>query len=131
MTSGKNIKTIHNQLEQNQTYDDFDSQTAKISDVSTGGFNKYEYLTENYFLSEKGLLEKAVTIKRFAYSPLGSGLKTETGTGKDQYKYLKDQINIINNNMQDNTKVKDDVKTNGEIIVNVDHKYICDIVIVI
>ena len=131
MTSGKNIKTIHNQLEQNQTYDDFDSQTAKISDVSTGSFNKYEYLTENYFLSEKGLLEKAVTIKRFAYSSLGSGLKTETGTGKDQYKYLKDQINIINNNMQDNTKIKDDVKTNGEIIVNVDHKYICDIVIVI
>ena len=131
MTSGKNVKTIHNQLEQNQTYDDFDSQTAKISDVSTGSFNKYEYLTENYFLSEKGLLEKAVTIKRFAYSPLGSGLKTETGTGKDQYKYLKDQINIINNNMQDNTKVKDDVKTNDEIIVNVDHKYICDIVIVI
>ena len=131
MTSGKNVKTIHNQLEQNQTYDDFDSQTAKISDVSTGSFNKYEYLTENYFLSEKGLLEKAVTIKRFAYSPLGSGLKAETGTGKDQYKYLKDQINIINNNIQDNTKVKDDVKTNGEIIVNVDHKYICDIVIVI
>ena len=55
MTSGKNIKTIHNQLEQNQTYDDFDSQTAKIPEFPTGRFSNYEYVTRNYVLPDKRL----------------------------------------------------------------------------
>ena len=43
---------------------------------------------------------------------------------KQQYKVLKNQINVISNNIEDNIKIKDDVKTDGEIIVNVGHKYI-------
>ena len=54
-----------------------------------GGLRKYEYLTGSYVLPEKGLLEKAAITKRFAYSPLASGLKKETSIGKDQYKFLK------------------------------------------
>ena len=45
---------------------------------------------------------------------------------KQQYKVLKNQINVISNNIEDNIKIKDDVKTDGEIIVNVSHKYIGD-----
>ena len=45
---------------------------------------------------------------------------------KQQYKVLKNQINVISNNIEDNIKIKDDVKTDGEIIVNVGHKYIGD-----
>ena len=49
-------------------------------------------------LSEKGLLEKAATIKRFGHLPLGSELKKQqTGIAKDQYKFFKDQINVDNN----------------------------------
>ena len=55
MTLSKNIKTIHNQLEQNPNYDDFDSQTAKIPDFSTGRFSNYEYVTGNYVLADKRL----------------------------------------------------------------------------
>ena len=52
-------------------------------------------------------------------------MKKNTAIEKEQYKNLKNQINVINN-IQDNVKVKDDVKTDGGTIVNVDHKYIGD-----
>ena len=45
---------------------------------------------------------------------------------KQQYKVLKNQINVISNNIEDNIKIKDDVKTDGEIIVSVGQKYIGD-----
>ena len=48
---------------------------AKISALSTGNVEKYYFLTGKDVLLEKGLLEKAATIKRFEYSPLGSELK--------------------------------------------------------
>ena len=64
--------------------------------------------------------------KRFACSLLGSGWKKETDVKKDQYKFLRDEVYVINNNIQDNVKVKDDVKTDGGTIVNVDRKYIGD-----
>ena len=39
---------------------------------------------------------------------------------------LKDQINVIRNNIKDNFKIEDDAKSYDEIIMNVDQKYICD-----
>ena len=52
-------------------------------------------------------------------------MKKNTAIEKEQHKCLKNQINVINN-IQDNVKVKDDVKTDGEIIVTVGHIYIGD-----
>ena len=49
-------------------------------------------------LPEKGLLEKAATIKRFRHPPLGRELKKQQrGIAKDRYKFFKDQINVDNN----------------------------------
>ena len=53
-------------------------------------------------------------------------MKKKTSIEKDQYKLLRNQINVINNNIKDNKKIKEDVKIDGEIIVNVGHKYIGD-----
>ena len=53
-------------------------------------------------------------------------MKKKSSIEKDQYKLLRNQINVINNNIEDNKKVKEDVKIDGEIIVNVGHKYIGD-----
>ena len=53
-------------------------------------------------------------------------MKKKTSIEKDQYKLLRNQINVINNNIEDNKKIKEDVKTDGEIIVNKGHKYIGD-----
>ena len=65
-------------------------QTAKILALSSGNVGKYEFLTSEYVLPEKGLLEKAATIKRFEYSPLCSELKKN----KKQKNLAMSEINI-------------------------------------
>ena len=81
------IKTIDNKIEQNKVqYNFLVRQTAKISALSSGNFGKYEFLTCEYILPERELLEKAATIKRFEYSPLGSDLKKQTDIAKNNIK---------------------------------------------
>ena len=55
-------------IEQNKAQFDLDKQTAKISALSLEKVGKYEFLTGKEVLPEKGLLEKAATIKRCEYS---------------------------------------------------------------
>ena len=56
------------------------------------------------------MLEKAATIKRFEYSPLGKELKAQTDIAKDQYSFFKNQINVNNNNREgdESNKYKSD-----------------------
>ena len=56
--------------------------------LSSGNVHKYEFLTCQDFLPEKGLLVKAATIKRFKYSPLGSKLKRQSHIEGKQYQGL-------------------------------------------
>ena len=74
----KIIKKSNKKIEQNKTQYDLDTQTAKISALSSGNVGKYELLTGKDVLPEKDLLE---------YSPLGSKLKKQT--------------NIVENNIKD------------------------------
>ena len=67
------------------------------------------------------MLEKATTIKRFEYLPLGSGLKKQTSIAKDQYELFKDQINVVKNKREDGVETED-----GEIIDNVHYGYFDD-----
>ena len=98
MAVNKKIKSIDNKMEQEKARYDLDGQTAKISALQSANVSKCEFLTGKDVLPEKNLLEKAATIKRFEYYPLGSELKKQTGIAKDQYKFCKEQINVINNN---------------------------------
>ena len=75
MTINETIKTINNKIEQNKALYTLDKQTAKNSALSSGNADKHKFLTGKEALPEKGLLEKAATIKRFEYSPLCSELK--------------------------------------------------------
>ena len=88
MSISEKIKTIDNKIEQNKTQYDLDRQTAKISALSAGNFNKCEFLTGKDVLPEKDLSEKAVTLKRFEYLPLGKELKAQTSVAKEQYQGL-------------------------------------------
>ena len=54
--------------------------------LSSGNFGKYEFLTDKKVLSEKAFLEKATTMKRFEYSPLGSELQKQTGITENNTK---------------------------------------------
>ena len=70
-----NHTTLSSDNQQNKAKYDLDRQTAKISALSSGNVEKYQFLTGKDVLLEKDLLETAATIKRFEYSPLGSELK--------------------------------------------------------
>ena len=76
------IKAPYNKIEQNKAQFNLDRQTAKISALSTGNVSKYKFLTGKVVLPGKDLLEKAATMKRFKYSPLGKELKAEIDTAK-------------------------------------------------
>ena len=58
--------------------------SGNISALSSASISKYEFLASGD-LSEKGLLKKAATIKRFQYSPLNSELKKQTDIVGKQY----------------------------------------------
>ena len=61
------------------------------------------------------MLEKAVTIKRLEYSLLGSELKKQTGIAKDQYKLLKDQKSVIDNNRENGDNGKEDMSDTSNV----------------
>ena len=72
MTFIEKIKTINNKIEQSKAQYILGRQTAKISTLSSGNVSKYEFLTGEDILPDKRPLERASTIKKFEYSPLGS-----------------------------------------------------------
>ena len=67
MTVNEQIKTLDNEIRSNQAQYDFDRQNAKISALSSGELNKYEYLTGEDFRYKPDVFQKA----KLKYSPLG------------------------------------------------------------
>ena len=88
MTVCEKIKTIYYKIQQNKAQYDFDRQTAKISALSSENVRNYKTLIDEDVLLEKGLLEKAVTIKIFYYSSLGSDLKKQANIAGKQHHQL-------------------------------------------
>ena len=65
MTVEEKVKTINKKIEQNKPKYDKDRKTAKIQTLLSGNIGKYEFLTGEDVLPERGLLEKAATISFF------------------------------------------------------------------
>ena len=78
----ENIKANNNKIEQSKAQYDLDRQVTKISALSSRNVSKYECLTGKDILPVKELLEKAATIKRFKYLPLGKELKAQIDIAK-------------------------------------------------
>ena len=74
--------TIEDQIK-DEKYD-INREAAKISALSSGKIDKYEYLTgEEILLSnQRQIIEQA----KFTYSPLGKAFEMQTKTIKDQGK---------------------------------------------
>ena len=74
--------------------------------LSSGNNCKYEFLIGGDVLPEKELLEKAATIKRFEIFLITQWVeKANWHIAKDQYKFFKDQINVVNNDTDDGVKI--------------------------
>ena len=77
MTINKQIKILDNAIRLNQAQYNLDRQNAKISALSSGELDKYEYLTCEDLGYKPDVVQKA----KFEYPPLGQvfhkGLKTD------------------------------------------------------
>ena len=78
------IMTIEDQIRDEKLQYDINKDAAKISALSSGKIDKYEYLTgEEILLSnQQQIIEQA----KFTYSPLGKSFEKQTKTIEDQEK---------------------------------------------
>ena len=87
--------TIDDQIKYEKLQYDNNREAAKISALSSGKFNKYEYFTGEEVLpsNKQQIIEQA----KFEYSPLGKAFEKQTKTIEDQG---KKQIKAIQDNKQ-------------------------------
>ena len=94
---------MKNQIKDEKLQYDINREAAKISALSSGKIDKYEYLTGEEILSsnQRQIIEHA----KFTYSPLGKAFEKQMKTIKDQgikqVKAIQDNkqlVNINNNN---------------------------------
>ena len=93
--------TIEDQIKDEKLQYDINRQAAKISALSSGTIDKYEYLTGEEILpsNQQQIIEQA----KFTYSPLGKAFKKQTKTiedkGEKQIKAIQDnKQQLINDN---------------------------------
>ena len=88
--------TINDQIRDEKLQQDINRKTAKISALSSGNIQKYEYLTGEDILpsNQQQIIEQA----KFTYSPLGKAfekqIKTIEDQGQKQIKAIQDQGQI-------------------------------------
>ena len=87
--------TIDDQIKYEKLQYDVNREAGKISALSSGKFNKYEYLTGEEVLpsNKQQIIEQA----KFEYSPLGKAFEKQTKTIEDQG---EKQIKAIQSNKQ-------------------------------
>ena len=98
--------TIEDQIKDEKLQYDINRETAKISALSSGKIDKYEYLTGKEILpsNQQQIIEQA----KFAYSPLGKAFEKQTKIIEDQG---EKQIKAI----QDKRRIKSIEKFNYDI----------------
>ena len=88
--------TIEDQIKDKKLQYDINREAAKISALSSGKIDKYEYLTGEEILTsnQQQIIEQA----KFTYSPLGKAFEKQIKTIEDQ---REKQIKAIQNNTKE------------------------------
>ena len=90
--------TIEDQIKDEKLQYDINREAAKISALSSGKLDKYEYLTGEEILpsNQQQIIQQA----KFNYSPLGKALEKQIKTiedqGKKQVKAIEDNKQLVN-----------------------------------
>ena len=92
MTINEQIKILDNKIRSNQAQYDLHRQNAKISALSSGELDKYEYLTGEDLGYKPDVVQKA----KFEYSPLGQVFNKGLQKDEKQVGLLKRPKNIEN-----------------------------------
>ena len=90
MTINEQIKIFDNTIRLNQAQYDLDRQNAKISALSSGELDRYEYLSGEGLGYKPDIVQKA----KFEYSPLGQDFNKGLKTDEKQVGLLKRLKNI-------------------------------------
>ena len=100
--------TIEDQIKDEKLQYDTNREAAKISALSSGKIDKYEYLTGEEILpsNQQQIIQQA----KFAYSPLGKAFEKQVKTievqGKKQVEAIQDNKQLVNINKDDDYKDK-------------------------
>ena len=90
--------TVEDQIKDEKQQYDINREAAKISALSSGKIDKYEYLTAEEILPSKQ--QRIIQQAKFNYSPLGKAvekqIKTIKDQGKKQVKAIQDNKQLIN-----------------------------------
>ena len=87
--------TIDDQIKSEKLQYNINREAAKISALSSGKFDKYEYLTGEEILTSNK--QEIIEQVKFTYSPLGKAFEKQTKTIEDQG---EKQIKAIQDNKQ-------------------------------
>ena len=109
--------TIEDQIKDEKLQYDINREAAKISALSSGKIDKYEYLTGEEILppNQQQLTEQA----NFTYSPLGKAFEKQTKTIKGQGREQVDALKSLKTSDKELPSIKDFIpkeKLNPEII---------------
>ena len=95
--------TIEDQIKDEELQYDINREAAKISALSSGKLDKYEYLTGEEMLSSNQ--QQIIQQAKFNYSPLGKALEKQRKTiedrGKKQVETIQDNKQLVNINKDD------------------------------
>ena len=98
--------TIEDQIKDEKLQYDINREAAKISALSSGKLDKYEYLTGEEILpsNQQQIIQQA----KFTYSPLGKALEKQIKTiedqGEKQVKAIQDNKHLVKSNKDDGYK---------------------------
>ena len=115
--------TSEDQIRDEKLLYDINREAVKISALSSGKIDKYEYLTDEEILpsNQQQIIQQA----KFAYSPLGKALEKQIKTikdqGKNQVKAIQDNEQLVNIN-KDDYKDKLLLSKEGEIFKDIYNK---------
>ena len=81
---------VNNQIRDEKVQHDINRKAAKISSLSSGRIDKYEYLTGKKILpfNQQQIIEQS----KFTFSPLGKAFEKQTKTIEDQGKSKLNQF---------------------------------------
>ena len=115
--------TIEDQIKDEKLQYDINREAAKISALSSGKIDKYEYLSVGEILPSNQ--QQIIQQGKFTYSPLGKAfekqIKTIEDQGKKQVKAIQDK-QLVNNDNNDDYKDKLLISKEREIFKDIYNK---------
>ena len=112
MTINEQIKILDNNIKSNQAQHNLDRQNDKLSALSSGELDKYEYLTGEDLGYRPDVVQKA----KFEYSPLGQVFNKGLQTDEKQVgllKRLKNSKDRLDRHLEENKDNQLGVKSIG------------------